>query len=115
MIVGARRDPEWGPVLLLGLGGVWTEALGDIRLASPALDAAAIADELDRLKGAALLRGMRGAPAIDKHAVATVAATLAGLMRAEPALLDIEINPLMAYAEGALALDALMIMDEGKC
>jgi acetate---CoA ligase (ADP-forming) len=112
MIVGARRDPEWGPVLLLGLGGIWTEALSDIRLVSAALDEASIVAELEQLRGAAMLAGMRGAPPVDKRAIARVTMTLAAMMQAEPTLIDVEINPLMAYPDGVVALDALMIAEE---
>ena len=66
LIVGARRDPEWGPIVMIGLGGVWTEALKDVRLMSPDLDEDAILIELSKLKGAALLAGMRGAPPADR-------------------------------------------------
>jgi acyl-CoA synthetase (NDP forming) len=114
LIVGARRDPDWGPIIMVGLGGIWTEALRDVRLLSPELDEAAIIAELGRLKGAALLTGTRGAPLLDRHAVAKVAMILAGLMRSTPDLLDIEINPLMVYPVGAVALDALMVTAAGK-
>jgi acyl-CoA synthetase (NDP forming) len=112
MIVGARRDPEWGPVLVIGLGGIWTEALKDVVLLSPDVDEDEIVEAFGKLKGAALLDGLRGAPPSDKRAVARVAATLGALMRAYPEFLDIEINPLAAYPDGALALDALMITAE---
>jgi acyl-CoA synthetase (NDP forming) len=112
MIVGARRDPEWGPVLVIGLGGIWTEALKDVVLLPPDISEAEIVDALGTLKGAALLEGMRGAPSSDKRAIAQIAAKLGALMRATPKLLDIEINPLVVYPEGALALDALMITAE---
>ena len=111
-IIGARRDPEWGTVLMAGLGGIWSEALRDVRLMSPDLDRAAIIANLDTLKAAALLSGGRGLPALDKGAVADAAVALAGLMRTNPELSDIEINPLIVYPSGALALDALMIMGE---
>ena len=61
---------------------------------------------------AALLNGMRGAPPSDKGAIAKIASRLAALMRATPDLLDVEINPLIVYSDGALALDALMITAE---
>ncbi|HLI22353.1 MAG TPA: acetate--CoA ligase family protein [Stellaceae bacterium] len=112
LIVGARRDPEWGPVLMIGLGGIWTEALKDVALLSADLGDDEIIEALARLKGAALLDGLRGAPPSDKRAVAQVAASLGALMRATPDLLDIEINPLMVYPSGAIALDALMIAAE---
>ncbi len=112
LIVGARRDPEWGPILMLGLGGIWTEALGDVRLVSPEFDAPAIMGELGKLKGAALLKGMHGGAALDVRAVAETATRLAGLMQATPDLIDIEINPLVVYPHGVTALDALMITAE---
>ena len=112
MIVGARRDPEWGPLLVIGLGGIWTEALKDVVLLSPDIGEDEIVEALGRLNGAALLEGLRGAPPSDKRAVAQIAAKLGALLRATPELLDIEINPLVAYPQGALALDALMITTE---
>jgi acyl-CoA synthetase (NDP forming) len=109
MILGARRDPEWGPVLLVGLGGVIAEALADIRLLAADASEAEIVAELGRLKGAKLLGGWRGSPPADVAAVARTAATLAALMRAVPEIDEIEINPLVVYASGALALDALIV------
>jgi len=108
MIVGARRDPDWGPVLLLGLGGIWTEALADVRLLTLDRSAADIEGELLRLKGAALLKGHRGTQAADLAAVAQVAMILGDLVLACPALTEVEINPLAVYPHGAVALDALM-------
>ncbi len=108
MILGARRDPDWGPVLLVGLGGIWTEALADVRLLTPDRSEPDIAAELLRLKGAALLTGHRGAAPADLGAVARTALLLADLMRACPAIGEIEINPLAVYPSGVLALDAVM-------
>jgi acetate---CoA ligase (ADP-forming) len=112
MIVGARRDPEWGPVLVVGLGGIWTEALKDVVLLSPNVSEDEIVEALGTLKGAALLDGLRGASPSDKRAIAQIAGMLGALMRATPELLDVEINPLVAYQDGVLALDALMITAE---
>lgn len=112
MIVGARRDPDWGPIVLVGLGGIWTEALKDVALLSPDLGDDEIVAALGKLKGAALLEGLRGSPPSDKQAIARIAESLGALMRATPDLLDVEINPLMVYPDGAVALDALMITAE---
>ena len=109
LIVGARRDPDWGPVLMLGLGGIWTEALKDVRLIGPDSDEETILAELGKLKGAALLAGMRGSKPADTRAVAKVAMILADLMRSHPALVEIEINPLVVYPNQAIALDALVV------
>ena len=112
LIVGARRDPAWGPVLVAGLGGVWTEALGDVRLIPARASPARIEAALRSLRAARLLGPFRGAPARDVAAVARTLATLGALMLASPRLAEIEINPLMVYGEGegVLALDALLVM-----
>jgi len=110
MILGARRDRDWGPIVMVGLGGIWTEALEDVRLFPAGLSPAAIAKEIAQLKGAKVLAGIRGAPPLDVAALAETAAKLGALMLAHPELDEIEINPLIVRPRGAgvLALDALM-------
>lgn len=108
LVVGAHRDPAWGPFITIGLGGIWIEALADMRLFAGDLDRAAIIAELKSLKAAALLVGHRGAPPADLDAVADCVLRLAALLRADPRIAEIEINPLAVYAEGVLALDVLM-------
>ncbi len=114
MVVGAKRDPRWGPVLLVGIGGVLIEAIGDVILLPPDLSPEAIRDELATLKTAALLGGFRGTPAVDIGAVAAVASSLGAIMSARPDILEVDINPLIAHpiGEGATALDALIVMAE---
>jgi acetate---CoA ligase (ADP-forming) len=109
LILGARNDPDWGLVLVIGLGGVFAEALHDVRVLPPDLDAAAVAQELGQLKGAALLKAFRGAPARDVGAVAEMAVKLAAFMRAHPEVAEVDLNPVMVYAQGAVALDALIV------
>jgi acyl-CoA synthetase (NDP forming) len=113
MIVGARRDPSWGPVLMLGLGGIWVETLKDVQLLPTSADEETIVDALGRLRGAALLRGARGAEPVDVAAIAGVARRIARLIEQSPEIAEIEINPLIAYAagKGVLALDALIVTD----
>ncbi len=108
LVVGARREPGWGPILTVGLGGIWIEALHDIRILPAAIDRDGVIEELQKLKGAALLRGGRGTPAADLAAVADCVLRLGAIIRGEPRVTEIEINPLRVYAKGALALDVLM-------
>jgi acetate---CoA ligase (ADP-forming) len=110
MILGARRDRDWGPIVMVGLGGIWTEALEDVRLFPAGLSPDAIAEEIGRLKGAKVLAGIRGASPLDVAALAETAAKLGTLMLAHSELDEIEINPLIVRPRGAgvLALDALM-------
>jgi acyl-CoA synthetase (NDP forming) len=114
LILGARNDPEWGPVLLAGSGGVLAEALRDVRLFSAELTAAEILNELQRLQCAPLLRGFRGSPALDVEAVAQMLVALGRLVRTYPEIEEVEINPVAVYpkGDGAHALDALMKVAE---
>lgn len=110
LIAGARNDPQWGPVLLVGFGGVLAEAIHDVRLLPADLSSEAIEEELNKLRCGALLRGFRGAPALDAGAAAEVVSALGQLMRGVPEIAEIDINPLVVYAKGngVLALDALI-------
>ena len=112
MIVGARNDPDWGPVVLAGFGGVTAEILQDVRLITPDLDEAAIVAELMQLKSAALLKGYRGSPALDVVALARMIRQIVGILLAEPDLLELDLNPVILHpeGEGVVALDALMVV-----
>ena len=113
LVVGANRDAEWGPVVLVGLGGIWIEALKDVRLIPADMAVDDIVVELGRLKAAVVLQGIRGAAGVDLHAIAQVVAQVGAQMRANPAIAEIDINPLVAYPAGSarpvLALDALVV------
>jgi len=111
MIVGAKRDPNWGPVVLVGLGGIWTETLKDVRLLPPDLSEGMILTEIAKLKGYALLRGARGFPPRDCAALAKTVALIGGVILARPELTEIDINPLVVHGEnqGGVAVDALII------
>ena len=111
LVVGAKRDADWGPVVLVGLGGVWIEALKDVRLIPADMAEADIIEELGRLKAASLLKGIRGAAAVDVQAVARVVALVGAQMRANPQIAEIDINPLVAYPDRVLALDALVVVN----
>jgi succinyl-CoA synthetase beta subunit len=111
LMVGAKRDPGWGPVLLLGLGGIWVEALGDVQLLPADADEAQIVEALAKLRSAKLLAGVRGAPPADIEAVARVATAIGRLIQTVPQIAEIEVNPLIVHAkgQGATALDALIV------
>ena len=110
LMVGAKRDSGWGTVLLLGLGGIWVEALGDVQVLPEAADKVQIIEALGKLRGAKLLVGMRGAPPADLTAVADVVIAIRGLMQSAPEISEIDINPLTVHGDGATALDALIVV-----
>jgi acyl-CoA synthetase (NDP forming) len=110
LLVGVRSDPLWGPVLALGLGGVWVEILKDTQLRLLPATEDDVLDMLGRLKGRALLDGYRGTPAVDRRAVARAVVAIAQAAQAlGPQLDTLEINPLRAGPDGAEALDALAV------
>ncbi|WP_028224274.1 acetate--CoA ligase family protein [Paraburkholderia ferrariae] len=111
MIVGARHDPQWGPVMLVGFGGVAAEVMRDVRLLPHDLTRDAVVREIGRLKGAPLLSGYRGAPALDVEALAEVVMHLGALLQSQPGIREIDLNPVVVYprGQGVLALDALMV------
>jgi acyl-CoA synthetase (NDP forming) len=113
LMIGAKRDPAWGAVLLLGLGGIWVEALGDVRVLPVDADERQIVDALQKLRTAKLLNGFRGAPPVDIEAVAKTVMAVGRLMRTQPEIVEVDINPLMAHAkgQGVTALDALIVTE----
>ncbi len=110
LIVGARRDPQWGPVLMVGFGGVLAEAIQDFQLMAPNSSRESIREKLNQLRCSPLLRGFRGAPAADVNATITVLEKIGLLMQSCSEISEIDINPLAVYPDGkgALALDALI-------
>lgn len=113
LIIGARNDPEWGPVILAGFGGVTAELLHDVRLLPHDLTHAAIVAELRALKQGALLDGYRGSPALDVDAVARLIAGLGRVLAGTPSIREIDLNPVVVYpvGEGVVTLDALILAD----
>jgi acetate---CoA ligase (ADP-forming) len=111
LMVGAKRDPGWGAVLLVGLGGIWVEALGDVQVLPATADMAQVLQALARLRSAKLLSGVRGAPPADVEAAAHVVLAIGALMQSSAAITEIDVNPLMVHArgQGATALDALIV------
>jgi acyl-CoA synthetase (NDP forming) len=111
LIVGARRDPRFGPVALVGLGGIYAEVFRDVAIGLAPLTAAEAERLLRSLRGAALLDAARGRAALDVAAAARAAAALSAFAAARPDDVEIEINPLLVTPSGALALDARIVPD----
>ena len=109
LVVGAKRDPAFGPVVLIGVGGVFVEILDDVVLAPAPTDPAHLAALMRTLRAFPLLAGARGQRPVDCDAVARIAARLGDLLVAQPEIGEVEINPLRATADGAIALDARIV------
>ena len=111
VILGARNDPDWGPVIMVGIGGVMAEIMHDARLLPADLDAVAIAAEIRKLRAAALFDGFRGDVPRDVEAVAQMASALGAFVRRHPEIVEVDVNPVMVLekGKGAIALDAVIV------
>jgi acetate---CoA ligase (ADP-forming) len=114
LLVGARRDPAFGPVVAVGAGGVLTEAIGDVSLALAPLAPAEAAMILRRGVRARLLAGVRGRPACDDASLVAAMVGIGDLIAACPRVIEIDVNPLIASSTGAVAVDALIIVGEAS-
>lgn len=113
MIVGAKHDPQWGPVVLAGFGGVTAEILKDVKLFTPDMGVEQVKEGLLQLKQAPLLTGWRGSPALDVDALAEMIVTMGRIMEGNPSIREVDLNPVIVYprGQGVIALDALMLVD----
>ena len=112
MIVGARRDRDWGPVTLVGLGGIWAEALHDVRVLPVGLGLDEMMEEIAKLKGAPLLPECAATGARCGGA-RPIVQRVGALLAARPEIQEVDLNPVTVYGmgEGVLALDALIVMN----
>ncbi len=110
MILGLKRDPQFGPVVLLGFGGVLAETIADVQFALPPFDVGHARRCLDRMKLRPLLDGVRGSRAVDIDAFCELAAKFSVLADAlGDVLSEVDINPVIVSESAAVAVDALVI------
>ena len=110
LIVGARNDPSFGTVVLVGLGGLYTEVMHDVRSALGPIDHASATKLLRDLDGAALLDGFRGRPAVAIDRAAEVVVAISRFAAAHPEVTEVECNPVAVTPTSAIALDSRIIL-----
>lgn len=110
LLVGAYRDPQLGPVLTVGAGGVWVEEMADVSVRVLPVEDADLAEMLEELRISRLLGSARGLPPVDLdpilHSVRAVAATIV----ADPDILEVEVNPLFVYEDEVAPVDARVVV-----
>ena len=114
LIAGLVRDPQFGPCVMLGVGGVLTEALGDVVFRLVPLTRADASEMIDDLGSQGLLGAVRGEPAVDRERLVDVLAGLAEVAEAEPGVRSIDVNPLIVSSGVPVAVDALVEMAGGR-
>jgi acyl-CoA synthetase (NDP forming) len=105
LVIGGVRDPEFGPVVMAGLGGVLVEARRDFQLAVAPVDAALAGSLLRSLRGAAVFTGLRGRPAVDLEPVAALIVTVGDLLAGHPEIAELDLNPVLVGADAPIAVD----------
>lgn len=110
MFLGLKRDPQFGPVVLLGFGGVLAETISDVQFALPPFDAAHARRCVDRMQLRPLLDGVRGNPAVAIEVFCEAASRFSMLAHAlRDVLSEVDVNPVIVNEAGAIAVDGLVI------
>jgi acyl-CoA synthetase (NDP forming) len=112
VIVGMATDPQFGPVLMFGLGGVWVEVLQDVSFKIAPLTRADARAALGEIRAARLLEGFRGSDPVDKAALEDILLRVSEFVAATPEVREMDLNPIFAYPDGAVAVDARVILGE---
>lgn len=113
LIAGVHTDPQFGRCVMLGIGGVLTEALGDVAFRLVPITAADADDMLEELRTQALLGPVRGEPAVDRAAVRAVLLALSALADNENQVRAVDLNPLIVHDGRPVAVDALVEVIDG--
>jgi acetate---CoA ligase (ADP-forming) subunit beta len=111
IIIGMTKDPQFGPVLMFGLGGIFVEILKDVAFRIVPLtryDASAMIKEI---KGFALLKGYRNSEPADITVLEDMLLKLSGFLEQTPEIKEMDLNPVFAYKDGAIAVDARIVLD----
>ena len=111
LIAGMLRDPQFGPCVMLGLGGIFAEALGDAAFAVAPLGPHDAADLIDALRNRALLGAFRGEPPVDRTALVKILEALGRIGAARADVRSIDLNPLIVHGARPVVVDALVELD----
>lgn len=114
IVVGMFRDPQFGPLIMVGLGGIFVEVLADVAFRICPIDERDAAGMLDELRGVRLLDGARGRPAVSRPAIVDALMKLGGedglLMALPEEVAEVDVNPLIVSGDGAVAVDARFVL-----
>lgn len=112
VIIGTSKDPQFGPVIMFGLGGIFVEVLKDVSFRMIPLKRQDALEMMEEIKGYPLLKGYRGKEPADLNALAEIILKVSKVIEENPEIKELELNPIMAYRKGALAVDARIILEE---
>jgi acetyltransferase len=112
ILVGMNRDPQFGPLVTFGLGGIYVETLKDVTFRIAPFSKLEAETMLEEIRAKALLDGVRGNPAVDKEAIVDTLLRIGQLVQDFPEILELDINPLTVFAkgQGAIAIDMRLVL-----
>ncbi|MBK6560126.1 acetate--CoA ligase family protein [Candidatus Amarobacter glycogenicus] len=113
VIVGMTTDAQFGPVMMFGLGGIMVEVLKDVSFRLVPLAEKDADQMINEIKGRPVLEGVRGQPAADLKALRTTILKVSEFVQKHPEVRELDLNPVFAYPDGALAVDARIVVSEG--
>ena len=105
LVIGGVRDPDWGPMIMTGFGGVLVEARRDVQLAVAPVDQAQAGAMLGSLRGAAVFTGLRGRPPVDLGPVTAMIVAVGDLMSGHPEISELDLNPVLVGPTTSIAVD----------
>ena len=111
VIIGVFKDPQFGPVIMFGLGGIFVEVLKDVAFRLIPIIKWDAAEMIEEIKGKALLNGYRGQEPADKEALADVLLKISALVEKTPEIKELDLNPVFAYRDSAIAVDARIVLE----
>jgi acyl-CoA synthetase (NDP forming) len=111
LMIGIRRDPAFGPVVMFGLGGIFVETLRDVAFARAPLTPDDARGMIERLAGRAILEGVRGRAPVDRRKLTRCLVAVSKLAASRPDIVELDLNPIFASERGIVAVDWLMISD----
>jgi len=114
VIIGMSKDDQFGPVLMFGLGGILVEVLKDVSFRIVPLARRDAAEMLREIKGYPLFEGYRGQEAVDVSHLEELLIKVSDFVEQNPEVKELDLNPIFAYSDGAVAVDARVILEEGK-
>jgi len=114
VLVGMNRDPQFGPLVTFGLGGIYVETIKDVTFRIAPFSREDAEGMLSEIRAHALLDGVRGKPQVDKNAIIDTLLRIGQLVQGFPEIVELDINPLVVFTEGqgAIAIDMRMILSE---
>ena len=114
VIIGMSKDAQFGPVIMFGLGGVFVEILKDVAFRIVPLERRDAHEMIQEIKGRPLLEGYRGSDPVDIANLEEVILKVSAFEEQHPEIKELDLNPVFAYKDGAVAVDARIILEPDK-